>query len=96
MYPVPNRTDPAGTWGLPVREEENETVSVRFEVLAIERVNRGRLVGLAVVEIEIAGINLKLVGIQIVQHSPHVLECNPPTFRHGRTGEWLPAVILPS
>jgi hypothetical protein len=48
-----------------------------------------------VVEIDIAGITLRLVGVQIVRHSANLLECNPPAFRHGRSGEWLPAIILP-
>ena len=60
----------------------NEIVPVRFEMLAIERVDCGRLVGLGAVEIDIAGISLKLTGVQIVRYAPYILEYNPPAFRH--------------
>ena len=71
------------------------TVPVRFEVLAIERVNRGRLIGISAVEVDIAGISLTLQGIQIMRRADNTLECSSPVFRHARTGEWLPAVVLP-
>lgn len=73
----------------------DDTVSVQFEVLAIERVNRGRLIALSAVEIEIAGITLTLQGVQIVRRADNTVVCNPPVFRHARSGEWLPAVVLP-
>lgn len=72
-----------------------DTVQVNFEVRAVERVlDRGALVGLAIVDIDIAGIALTLQGVQIVQE-PAGLSIRSPVFRHPRSGRWLPGVLLP-
>lgn len=72
-----------------------DTVPVRFEVKAVERVlDRGALVGLAIVDIDIAGVELTLQGVQIVREAGG-LSIRSPVFRHPRSGRWLPGVLLP-
>ena len=72
-----------------------ETVPVSYEVLQVEPVHgSGRLVGLAVVRVELAGVELTLQGVQ-VRHGPAGLVVDAPQFRHPRDGRWLPAVVLP-
>lgn len=74
----------------------SETVPVTYTVLHVERVQgAGRMVGLAVVELEVAGAVLTLQGVQVVREGDGSLTCKAPTFRHPRTGQWLPAVVLP-
>ena len=72
-----------------------ETEIVRFEVCQVERVERGRLIGLAVVSLDIAGVELTLSGVQIMRGTNGTLECRAPVWRHPRSGEWLPGVLLP-
>ena len=73
----------------------DDTVGVRFVVTGIERVaGSRRLLALANVTVEIAGIELTLQGVQVVRDADG-LSCKAPTFRHPRTGTWMPAVILP-
>lgn len=71
-----------------------ETVPVRFEVLGVERVDRGRLVALANVLVDVAGVELTLQGVQVVREADGVV-VRAPAFRHPRDGRWLPAVLLP-
>ncbi|UFN48911.1 hypothetical protein LPC08_23425 [Roseomonas sp. OT10] len=73
-----------------------ETVPVRYEVKGLEAVRgAGRLAGLAVVDVEIAGGLLTLQGVQVVRETDGSLTCKAPVFRHPRDGRWLPAVVLP-
>ena len=74
----------------------SETVPVTYTVLGFEQVQgAGRLVGLAIVEVDLAGVVLTLQGAQVVREADGSLTCKAPTFRHPRTGGWLPAVVLP-
>ena len=68
---------------------------VRFAVLGIERLTgRGRLLGLAIVEVEIAGVILTLQGVQVVRAADGSLEARAPQFR-ASSGEWRSAILLP-
>lgn len=72
------------------------TQAVEFTVLGVERVrDRGPLVGLAVVELDVAGVVVTLQGVQVVR-TPAGLECRSPVFRHPSRGTWLPGVMLPT
>jgi stage V sporulation protein G len=64
-------------------------VEANFTVLSVEK---GRLVGLAVVEFVLDGIPTTLQGVKIVRQ-PYGLSCEAPCFRHP-DGRWLPAVVL--
>ena len=69
---------------------------VRFAVLGIDRLTgRGRLLGLAIVEVEIAGVILTLQGVQILRAADGSLEARAPQFR-ASGGEWRSAIVLPS
>ncbi|PHK93794.1 hypothetical protein CR162_16900 [Pseudoroseomonas rhizosphaerae] len=72
-----------------------EMQDVRFEVLGVERVaGAGKLKALAVVLVEVEGVQITLQGVQVVQGADGLC-CRAPTFRHPRDGRWLPAVALP-
>jgi hypothetical protein len=53
----------------------------------------GRLVAMAGVVVEIAGVELLLRGVQVVR-GPHGLECRPPQFRDA-DGQWAASIVLP-
>jgi hypothetical protein len=73
----------------------DDSTTIEFCVLGVEPVtNRGRLAGLAVVAIQVAGIEFVLQGIQIRRHAGGGLAGFVPQFRHP-DGRWLPAVLLP-
>lgn len=73
-----------------------ETVPVRFTVLGVEPVRgTGRLVGLAVVDVDLAGVVLTLQGVQLVRDPAGRLTCRAPVWRHPVSGRWVPAVVLP-
>lgn len=73
-----------------------ETVRVRFTVLGVEPVRGcGRLVGLAVVELDFGGAGLTIQGVQVVRDPAGRLTCKAPVWRHPVSGRWLPAVALP-
>jgi hypothetical protein len=72
------------------------TQAVEFTVGKVERVNgRGALVGLAIVEMDVAGVVFTLQGVQIVQMPDGRLNCKSPVWRHPASGKWLPGVVLP-
>lgn len=74
-----------------------ETVPVTYTVIGVERVHgTGKLVGLAIVEIDVAGVIVTLQGVQVVREPDGALSCKPPSFRHPKSGRWLAAVVLPS
>lgn len=73
----------------------DDTATVRFTVRGVEPVrDRGALVGLAIVDVELAGVALTLQGVQVVRGVRGV-EVRSPVFRHPATGRWLPGVLLP-
>jgi hypothetical protein len=75
---------------------ETETVDIIYRVIGVEPVRgAGRLIGLAIVEIEIAGVVIRLQGVQIRRRSYGRVDRQPSMWRNPRTGQWLPAVVLP-
>jgi hypothetical protein len=72
-----------------------ETTEALVTVLSVEPVaGSGKLIALAAVEIEIAGIPIRLQGVKIVRRPDGRLNCEPPCYR-GPDGRWLPAAVLP-
>jgi stage V sporulation protein G len=69
-----------------------ETTPVTITILNIERVAKGDVVALAIVELEVAGVVIVLQGVAVTKLG----RCRAPLFRHPRTGQWLPAVRLPA
>lgn len=66
-----------------------------MEVLGLEPVRgAGRLIGLAIVRLELDGVELTLQGVQVVR-IPAGLSVQAPRFRHPRDGRWLPCLVLP-
>jgi stage V sporulation protein G len=75
---------------------EAATTIVSFTVLGIEPVRgAGRLIALASVEIELDGVILIMQGVRVVRMGDGILT-EPPKFRDPRTGDWLPALIVPA
>lgn len=73
-----------------------DTVPVRFEVRQVEPVHGcGKLVGLAVVAMDVAGVELVLQGVQVVWDRHGCLTVRAPVWRHPGSGQWVPAVVLP-
>jgi hypothetical protein len=73
-----------------------ETVPVTFTLDGIERVQgAGRMVALAIVTLEVAGVEITLQGVQVRRRVDGGLKCPPPTFRHPRTGLSVPCMVLP-
>ena len=71
------------------------TATVSFTLLGLERArDRGRLLGLASIEILFADVAVTLQGTRIIYEPDGSLLVQPPRFRHP-DGHWLPAVILP-
>lgn len=71
------------------------TSTVTFTVTGVERIaGCGRLAALAAIEIELDGIALRVQGVRVVRHRNR-LATEAPRFRNPRTGQWLPALILP-
>ena len=56
--------------------------------------DRGRLLGLASLEVLLAGVAVTVQGISIIYELDGSLLVQPPRFRHP-DGQWLPVVILP-
>src|SRR5215469_14095527 len=55
----------------------------------------GRLEALAAIELDVAGVVIVLQGVQLRRRADGDFDCAAPAFRHPRTGQWFPAVILP-
>jgi stage V sporulation protein G len=70
----------------------SQGVEASLTVLSVEKVKKGRLIGLAVVEFVLDGIPTTMQGVKIVRQ-PYGLSCEAPCFRHP-DGRWLPAVVL--
>jgi hypothetical protein len=70
------------------------TVPVTVTVLQIDRISAGKLLALASVEIEIAGVSLEMRGLRVIRTAPGRVGVEPPCYR-GATGAAVPAVILP-
>jgi hypothetical protein len=73
----------------------DDTTAALVTIIGLERVaGSGKLAALAVVEIEIAGIPIRLQGVKIIRRLDGRLGCEAPCFR-APDGRWAPAVILP-
>jgi hypothetical protein len=75
---------------------EAATTIVSFTVLEVLPVRgAGRLIALASVELELDGVVLIMQGVRVVRMGNGVLT-EPPKFRDPRTGDWIPALIVPA
>ena len=73
-----------------------ETVTCQVEVLGIDPVRgAGRLLALANVLVDVAGVSLTLQGIRVMRTPGGGLTVEAPAFRHPSTGRLHPAVLLP-
>jgi hypothetical protein len=71
------------------------TATVTFTVTDVERIEgAGRLAALAAIEIELDGIALTVQGVRVVRQNNRITT-EAPRYRDPRTGQWLPALILP-
>ena len=74
---------------------EAATTIVTFTVTDVERVRgAGRLVALAKVELELDGVVLVMQGVRVMRQRDRITT-QAPRFRDPRTGELLPALIVP-
>ncbi len=73
-----------------------DTSAVCFEIREIERVHgTGRLVALAIVVIDIEGVEFVLQGVQILRGVGGGWVVRGPVWRHPGSSKWVPAVVLP-
>jgi hypothetical protein len=72
-----------------------ETAPVSYRVLGLERVyGHGRLLALAIVEIEVGGIPITLQGCRICRKPGGGLEVTAPYFR-APNAVWRSCIVLP-
>ena len=75
--------------------DEGGTVSVSFKVEHVEMVRgAGRLHAMAVVSVDVDGVEMRIQGVRIVRQPTGMLAVEAPQFRRPG-GEWVPAVTLP-
>ena len=75
--------------------EEGGSVSVSFRVEHVEKVRgAGRLHAIAVVSVDVDGVEMRIHGVRIVRQPTGLLAVEAPQFRRPG-GEWVPAVTLP-
>lgn len=73
----------------------SETVPVQISVAGVERLKgNGSLVGMALVQVSIGGIEIGLQGVQVRCRSGRLVT-QAPQFRDPRSGRWLPCIVLP-
>ncbi len=74
----------------------DSTATVTFTVTDVERVEgAGRLAALAAIEIELDGVALTVRGVRVLRQRDRITT-EAPRYRDPRTGQWLPALILPA
>jgi hypothetical protein len=74
---------------------EAATTIVTFTVTDVEPVRgAGRLVALAKVELELDGVVLVMQGVRVMRQRDRITT-QAPRFRDPRTGDWIPALIVP-
>lgn len=72
-----------------------EYASVTVTVIGVEQVaGMGAVTALGTVEVEWGGIAATIQGVRVMR-GPGGLRVEAPRFRHPRTGQWLPAMLLP-
>jgi stage V sporulation protein G len=75
---------------------EAATTTVTFTVIDVEPVHgAGRLVALAKVELELDGVVLVMQGVRVERQCDRITS-QAPRYRDPRTGNWLPALIIPA
>ncbi len=75
--------------------DDVERVTVTITVVGVEQVHgKGSLIGLAIVELDIAGVVLTLQGVQVLRSPDGSLTCRSPQFRRSN-GMWTSAAVLP-
>lgn len=80
----------------PAPDDAREAVAVEYTVLQVEPVyGAGRLVAVALVELDIGGVGIVWQGVQVVRRPDGALECRAPEWRHPASGRWYPAIIAP-
>lgn len=72
-----------------------DTVSVEYEVVALERFERGPIMAVADVLLRIADVEVVVKGITMRRDGAEHARVTVPTYRHPRTGEWKPSLDLP-
>ena len=77
------------------QEAFTDTLPVTFEVLEVERIERGTILAAACVRVEIQGVEVLVQGVTMRRDGQNRANINPPQFRDPRTGNWYPAVVLP-
>ena len=72
-----------------------ETSRVTVEVTDLTRISgRGKLIGLAQVEILVDGVEIITQGWRLVRRADGFTTVEQPVYRHA-DGDWVPAVVLP-
>lgn len=72
-----------------------ERMPVTITVIGVEQVRgRGPLIGLAIVELDVAGVVLTLQGVQVLRLPGGSVVCRSPQFRRSN-GAWASAAVLP-
>ena len=73
-----------------------DTQTVNLTVRGFIPVQRkGALLGMAVVDLDVAGVRFTLQGVQLRTTPAGAIEVVAPCFRHPGTGQPLPAAVLP-
>lgn len=74
----------------------SETIGIEYRVLGVEKcTGSGRLLAVASVLVVIADVELVLQGCQVRLSADGRYIGGAPRWRHPRTAEWLPCVVLP-
>lgn len=74
---------------------DTETVTVEYEVVEMERFDRGPIMAVATVGLSIAGVEVLLRGVTMRRADAGYADVQPPQFRDPGTGRWCPSVVLP-
>lgn len=74
---------------------EADSIDIAYRVEAIERFDRGPIIAVAAVALEIAGVELRINGVTMRRGEGGSAAVLTPNTRHPRTGAWMPAVELP-
>jgi len=75
--------------------DDVERITVIMTVMGVEQVrDKGALIGLAIVELDIAGVVIVLQGVQVLRLPNGSLACRSPQFRRA-DGAWTSAAVLP-
>ena len=73
----------------------SDTVPVQIRCDGVERLKgSGSLVGMAIVQVNIGGIEIGLQGVQVRNRAGRLVT-QAPQFRCPRSGRWLPCIVLP-